>query len=128
MEVTQFTDFFTMHPGETAAPVPPGPVLSSGSTGIRRVHRFLLWAYGEAPTCCVPPPPETLPAPPTWLLRDQLDLAVGSAVGSTGDAELITRWLSADMGSADVEAVEVLGRLVGRGDARYLAFGASAVG
>lgn len=43
------TDFFTMHPGETAAPVPPGPVLSSGSTGIRRVHRFLLWAYGEAP-------------------------------------------------------------------------------
>ena len=43
------TDFFTMHTGETAAPVPPGPVLSSGSTGIRRVHRFLLWAYGEAP-------------------------------------------------------------------------------
>jgi hypothetical protein len=49
MEVTQMTDFFTMHPGETAAPVPPGPVLSSGSTGIRRVHRFLLWAYQEAP-------------------------------------------------------------------------------
>lgn len=43
------TDFFTMLPGETAAPVPPGPVLSTGSTGIRRVHRFLLWAYGEAP-------------------------------------------------------------------------------
>lgn len=43
------TDFFTMHPGETAAPVPPGPVLSSGSTGIRRVHRFLHWAYKEAP-------------------------------------------------------------------------------
>ena len=43
------TDFFTMLPGETAAPVPPGPVLSSGSVGIRRVHRFLLWAYGEAP-------------------------------------------------------------------------------
>jgi hypothetical protein len=43
------TDFFTMLPGETAAPVPPGPALSTGSTGIRRVHRFLLWAYGEAP-------------------------------------------------------------------------------
>lgn len=43
------TDFFTMHPGETAAPVPPGPVLSNGSTGIQRVHRFLLWAYQEAP-------------------------------------------------------------------------------
>jgi hypothetical protein len=49
MEVTQMTDFFTMLPGETAAPVPPGPVLSSGSVGLRRVHRFLLWAYGEAP-------------------------------------------------------------------------------
>lgn len=43
------SDFFTMHPGETAAPVPPGPVLSTGSTGVRRVHRFLLWAYDEAP-------------------------------------------------------------------------------
>lgn len=43
------TDFFTMHAGETAAPVPPGPVLSTGSTGVRRVHRFLLWAYDEAP-------------------------------------------------------------------------------
>lgn len=49
MEAIQMTDFFTMLPGETAAPVPPGPVLSSGSTGIRRVHRFLLWAYREAP-------------------------------------------------------------------------------
>ncbi|HJV98883.1 MAG TPA: hemerythrin domain-containing protein [Arthrobacter sp.] len=49
MEAIQMTDFFTMHPGETAAPVPPGPVLSTGSTGVRRVHRFLLWAYGEAP-------------------------------------------------------------------------------
>ena len=43
------TDFFTMHPDETAAPVPPGPVLSTGSTGVRRAHRFFLWAYGEAP-------------------------------------------------------------------------------
>jgi hypothetical protein len=43
------TDFFTMRPGETAAPLPPGPVLSTGSTGIQRVHRFLLWANDEAP-------------------------------------------------------------------------------
>lgn len=43
------TDFFTMLPGETAAPVPPGPALSTGSTGIKRVHRFLHWAYDEAP-------------------------------------------------------------------------------
>ncbi|MHA7300870.1 GAF domain-containing protein [Pseudarthrobacter sp. MDT1-22] len=56
------------------------------------------------------------------LLRDRLDLALGSAVRSSGDAGLIVRWLSTDMGSADFEAVEVLGRLVGRGDARYLSF------
>jgi hypothetical protein len=56
------------------------------------------------------------------LLRDQLDMAVGAAVRSSGDAGLLIRWLSTDMGSADVEAVEALGRLVGRGDARYLSF------
>lgn len=59
------------------------------------------------------------------LLRDQIDLAVGSAVRSSGDAGLLVRWLSTDMGAADFEAVEALGRLVGRGDARYLAFRAS---
>lgn len=56
------------------------------------------------------------------LLRDQLDLTVGSAVRSSGDAKLLARWLSTDMGSADLEAVEALGRLVGRRDARYLSF------
>ncbi|QDG68702.1 GAF domain-containing protein [Pseudarthrobacter sp. NIBRBAC000502772] len=56
------------------------------------------------------------------LLRDQLDLALGSAVRSSGDAGLLVRWLSTDMGAADSQAVEALGRLVGRGDARYLAF------
>jgi hypothetical protein len=56
------------------------------------------------------------------LLRDQLDLALGSAVRSSGDAGLQARWLSTDMGAADFEAVEVLGRLVGRGHARYLSF------
>jgi hypothetical protein len=43
------TDFFTMHPGETAAPVPPGPVLCTGTAGMRRIHRVFLWAYDEAP-------------------------------------------------------------------------------
>jgi hypothetical protein len=43
------TDFFTAHPGETAAPLPPGPVLCTGSAAMRRVHRFFLWAYDEAP-------------------------------------------------------------------------------
>jgi hypothetical protein len=62
------------------------------------------------------------------LLRDRLDLALGSAVRSSGDAGLIIRWLSTDMGSEDAEAVEELGLLVGRGDARYLSFRASSGG
>ncbi|WP_255767607.1 GAF domain-containing protein [Pseudarthrobacter sulfonivorans] len=60
------------------------------------------------------------------LLRDRLDLAVGSAVRSSGDAGLLIGWLCTDMGSADVAAVEALGRLVGPGDPRYLAFRAGA--
>lgn len=59
------------------------------------------------------------------LLRDQLDLAVGSAVRASGDAGLLVRWLSTDMGALDSQAVEALGRLVGRTDPRYLAFRAS---
>ncbi|WP_043444298.1 hemerythrin domain-containing protein [Arthrobacter sp. L77] len=43
------TDFFTMKPGESAPPVPAGPILCTGSAGMRRIHRFFLWAYGEAP-------------------------------------------------------------------------------
>lgn len=43
------TDFFTAQPGETAAPVPPGPILCTGTAGMRRIHRFFLWAYVEAP-------------------------------------------------------------------------------
>jgi hypothetical protein len=62
------------------------------------------------------------------LLRDQLDLAVGSAVRSSGDAGLLVRWLSTDMGATDFAAVKELGALVGRGDPRYLAFLASCGG
>lgn len=43
------TDFFTIQPGETAAPVPPGPVTCTGSASMRRIHRVFLWAYDEAP-------------------------------------------------------------------------------
>jgi len=60
------------------------------------------------------------------LLRDQLDMAVGSAVRASQDAGLVARWLSTDMGSADSLAVEALGRLVGRSDPRYLTFHARA--
>nr|WP_217509432.1 GAF domain-containing protein [Pseudarthrobacter sp. C4D7] len=59
------------------------------------------------------------------LLRDQLDLAVGSAVRASGDASLLARWLATDMGAGDPLAVEALGRLVGRSDPRYLSFRAS---
>lgn len=59
------------------------------------------------------------------LLRDQLDLAVGAAVRSSGDVGLLIPWLSTDMGSRDPRAVEAFGQLVGRADSRYLAFRAS---
>ncbi|APX01156.1 GAF domain-containing protein [Arthrobacter sp. QXT-31] len=59
------------------------------------------------------------------LLRDQLDLAVGSAVRSSADANLLVRWLSTDMGCTDAEGVKALGQLVGRDDPRYSAFRAS---
>ena len=42
-------DFFTLREGETAAPVPAGPVLCQASAAMRRVHRVFLWAYDEAP-------------------------------------------------------------------------------
>lgn len=43
------TDFFTMQPGETPAPIPSGPVLCTATASMRRVHRVFLWAYDEAP-------------------------------------------------------------------------------
>lgn len=43
------SDFFTMRSGETAAPVPDGPVLCQATATMRRVHRVFLWAYSEAP-------------------------------------------------------------------------------
>ncbi|GAA1059165.1 hemerythrin domain-containing protein [Agromyces bracchium] len=43
------SDFFTMQAGETAAPVPDGPVLCQATAGMRRIHRVFLWSYDEAP-------------------------------------------------------------------------------
>jgi hypothetical protein len=43
------SDFFTMHAGEIAAPVPDGPVLCAATPAMRRIHRVFLWAYDEAP-------------------------------------------------------------------------------
>jgi hypothetical protein len=43
------SDFFSMHEGETAAPVPEGPVLCPATPAMRRIHRVFLWAYDEAP-------------------------------------------------------------------------------
>jgi hypothetical protein len=60
------------------------------------------------------------------LLRDRLDLALRAAVRASTDPALLMRWLSTDMGSADMAAVEALGKLVGLRDARYLSFSAGA--
>jgi hypothetical protein len=43
------TNFFTIQPGKTAAPVPPGPVTCTGTAAMRPIHRVFLWAYDEAP-------------------------------------------------------------------------------
>jgi hypothetical protein len=59
------------------------------------------------------------------LLLDQPDFALASAVRSSGDAGFLIRWLSTDLGSADSAAGWAPGRLVGRGDARYLSFRAA---
>lgn len=47
---------------------------------------------------------------PVQLLRDQLDLSVGAAVRASGDAGLLVRCLSTDMGAGDFQAVDVFGR------------------
>ncbi|WP_406633528.1 GAF domain-containing protein [Pseudarthrobacter quantipunctorum] len=60
------------------------------------------------------------------LLRDRLDLALRAAVRASTDPALLMRWLSTDMGSSDMPAVEALGKLVGLRDARYLSFSAGA--
>ena len=51
------TDFFTLRPGESAAPLPPRPILCAGSAGMRRIHRFFLWDSTLFPGR---PVPETL--------------------------------------------------------------------
>lgn len=43
------SDFFSMLPGEVAAPVPEGPILCQATAGMRRIHRVFLWSYDEAP-------------------------------------------------------------------------------
>jgi len=99
----------------------------TGRSDSRRVHRLLHEGQvTEALEAYSAPLLSRSGALAVQLLRDQLGLAVGSAVRSSGDAALLVRWLSTDMGSADFEAVEALGRAVGREDARYLSFRASA--
>lgn len=100
-----------------------------GCSDSGRVLRLLFEGrVGEALDCYTAPLLSRSGVLAVQLLRDQLDLAVGSAVRSSGDVGLLMRWLSTDMGSGDSEAVEALGRLVGRGDPRYLASLASTGG
>ncbi|AUI53094.1 histidine kinase [Arthrobacter crystallopoietes] len=56
------------------------------------------------------------------LLREELNLAVGAAVRTSGSAELISRWLATDMGSSDAGAVDALERLLGPSHPRCSAF------
>lgn len=56
------------------------------------------------------------------LLREELNLAVGAAVRSSGSPELISRWLATDMGSGDAGAVEALEQLLGPSHPRCSAF------
>ncbi|WP_407345827.1 GAF domain-containing protein [Pengzhenrongella phosphoraccumulans] len=55
------------------------------------------------------------------LLREELNSAVGAAVRTSGQADLIRRWCATDMGAADGAAVLALGHLVGPRDPGFLA-------
>nr|WP_312856679.1 GAF domain-containing protein [Arthrobacter mobilis] len=59
-------------------------------------------------------------------LREELNSAVGAAVRASGSADALARWLATDMGAGDTDAVAALGRVLGTGDPRYLAFRARA--
>ncbi|MFF2298570.1 GAF domain-containing protein [Arthrobacter sp. NPDC058127] len=53
------------------------------------------------------------------LMRDELDQAVAASVRASGDAELISRWCSTDMGSDDSEAAMTLASLMAPDDSRF---------
>ncbi|MFE4541419.1 GAF domain-containing protein [Arthrobacter sp. NPDC056727] len=52
------------------------------------------------------------------LMRDELNEAVGASVRASGEADLILRWCSTDMGAADSSSAAVVERVVGAGDPR----------
>lgn len=56
------------------------------------------------------------------LLREELNIAVGTSVRTSENASMLIQWLESDMGSADAEAVTSLGRCIGTADPRYLSF------
>ena len=53
------------------------------------------------------------------LMRDELNEAVGASVRARGEADLVLRWCSTDMGAADSAAAAVVERVVGAGDPRF---------
>lgn len=98
----------------------------SGCSDSGRVLRLLRdGRVAEALEACTAPLLSRSGVLAVQLLRDQLDLAMGSAVWASGHAGLLMRWLSTDMGAGDTEGVKALGQLVGRDDPRYSAFRAS---
>lgn len=52
------------------------------------------------------------------LMRDELNEAVGASVRASGEADLILRWCSTDMGAVDSSAAAVAERVIGAGDPR----------
>jgi hypothetical protein len=52
------------------------------------------------------------------LMRDELNEAVGATVRASGDADLVLRWCSTDMGGTDSAAAAVVEGLVGTDDPR----------
>ncbi|SDP30187.1 hypothetical protein SAMN04487914_107146 [Arthrobacter sp. ok909] len=52
------------------------------------------------------------------FMRDELNLAVGASVRSSGDARLMLQWCTSDMGSSDTATAAAAAALLGPGDPR----------
>ncbi|WP_373461909.1 GAF domain-containing protein [Arthrobacter sp. V4I6] len=52
------------------------------------------------------------------FMRDELNVAVGASVRSSGDARLILQWCTTDMGSSDTAAAAAAAALIGPADPR----------
>ncbi|AXJ11818.1 GAF domain-containing protein [Arthrobacter sp. PM3] len=58
------------------------------------------------------------------FMRDELNVAMGASVRSSGDARLMLQWCMSDMGSADTATAAAAATLLGPGDPRWQLVGA----